>query len=236
MWCRAIKKIPNTCSSFSTRGSKSWPGSLVEGQKTPLVAAPPPLHHFWKCSKWSKSLFFSPSGLVSYMPMICSGKTINQQHHWSPLLYLRYVQSYWNISVPRMRYSIFCSERAEEILVNAPASFDKGRPGAGGHHGGGHHGGGHGGGNRGCLFFPKIDFFLTWPGWNCCLFAKAYCKLPCHGKLCKENYSLARYWSLSYPGSILNTERWMMQAHRPALSSASPLAGWPATQSLARLP
>ena len=221
MWCRAIEKIPNTCSSFSTRGSKSWPGSLVEGQKTPLVTAPPP--HFWKCSKWSKSHFFSPSGLVPYMPMICSGKTINQQPHWSPLLYLRYVQSYWNISVPRMRYSIFCSERAEEILVNAPASFDKGRPGAGGHHGGGHHGGGHGGGNRGCLFFPKIDFFLTWPGWNCCLFAKAYCKAPCRGKLCKKIF-LKSKTNFSRP----------IQAHKLALSSASPLAGSPVTQSLVR--
>jgi len=54
--------------------------------------------------------------------------------------------------------------------VNAPASFDKGRPG--GHHGGGHHGGGHHQQAHG--------------GWNCCLFAKAYCKLPCHGKLCTQ--------------------------------------------------
>merc|ERR1712168_550110 len=58
---------------------------------------------------------------------------------------------------------------SEEILVNAPASFDKGRPGG---HGGGHHGGGHGGRPHG--------------GWNCCLFAKAYCKLPCYGKLCTQ--------------------------------------------------
>ena len=122
-----------------------------------------------------------------------------------------------------MRYSIFCSERAEEILVNAPASFDKGRPGAGGHHGGGHHGGGHGGGNRGCLFFPKIDFFLTWPGWNCCLFAKAYCKAPCRGKLCKENFFKSKT-NFSRP----------IQVHKLALSSASPLAGSPVTQSLVR--
>merc|ERR1712055_941936 len=62
------------------------------------------------------------------------------------------------------------SEVSGEILVNAPASFDKGRPG--GHHGGGHHGGGHHQQAHG--------------GWNCCLFAKAYCKLPCHGKLCTQ--------------------------------------------------
>ena len=68
---------------------------------------------------------------------------------------------------------------SEEILVNAPASFDRGRPG--GHHGGGHHGGGHPGGHHGQQAHS----------WNCCLFAKAYCKLPCHGKLCEENYSLA---------------------------------------------
>merc|ERR1711973_277271 len=47
-------------------------------------------------------------------------------------------------------------------IVNAPATFNRGRPGHGGH------GGGHGG------------------GWNCCLFAKAYCKLPCKGKLCTQ--------------------------------------------------
>merc|ERR1711962_1271927 len=56
-------------------------------------------------------------------------------------------------------------------IVNAPATFNKGRPGQGGHGG---HGGGHGGGR------PHGG------GWNCCLFAKAYCKLPCKGKLCTQ--------------------------------------------------
>ena len=80
--------------------------------------------------------------------------------------------------------------------MNAPASFDKGRPG--GHGGGGGH---HGGKPHG--------------GWNCCLFAKAYCKLPCYGKLCKENYSVDGAQILKYS----------IQALRPVLSSASPLAG-----------
>ena len=99
-----------------------------------------------------------------------------------------------------MQYSIWFyrveSEESGEILVNAPASFDKGRPG-GGHHGGGHHGGGHHQQAHG--------------GWNCCLFAKAYCKLPCHGKLCKEKYFWldTKYWSLSYP-SRLDTKYWTL--------------------------
>merc|ERR1712172_477534 len=59
----------------------------------------------------------------------------------------------------------------DDILVNAPASIGKGRPGG---HGGGGSGGGHHGGKP-----PKGS-------WNCCLFAKSYCKLPCHGKLCTQ--------------------------------------------------
>merc|ERR1711971_1254733 len=62
------------------------------------------------------------------------------------------------------------SEGLENILVNAPATIGIGRPGG---HGGGGGGGGHGGQP------PKGS-------WNCCLFAKSYCKLPCYGKLCTQ--------------------------------------------------
>ena len=74
--------------------------------------------------------------------------------------------------------------------MNAPATIGKGRPGGhgGGGGGGGHHGGGHHGGK------PH-------GGWNCCLFAKSYCKLPCYGKLCKENYSTSSNTKILNPGT-----------------------------------